>query len=201
MTLKTLFVMAVGSIGVLTGCATPTPVAGTPDYSNSPIKLSVFEEGSGQEAKHVFCEDSKCPKRTQKFIAVPPPPVKKDSPSVDVQQALSETFTVHFRWAWARLDEAGQKELQTVLARLEGKQITSIDVSGRTDPTGGGLYNKKLALRRAQTVKESLIHAGVSASIIKTSAKKPCCDGDLKASPVVMQQLRRTDIEITITTK
>lgn len=81
------------------------------------------------------------------------------------------------------------------------QNLKMIEISGRTDPTGSLRYNQRLALRRAETVKAALVLAGYSASEIQTRAETPCCDGPLNASAKVMQQLRRADIQITITTR
>lgn len=190
--------LLVASIGLFSGCANQTPHE---TVSSAPIMLAVTQTGKGQNATHVFCEDGLCPARTQKVISVPPPAQKPLTTPVVQAPVKSETFKVHFRWSWAKLDESGEKELRSVVANIKDKQVKMIEVAGRTDPTGSRKYNEKLALRRAETIKTSLVKAGVSASIIKTSAQKPCCDGSLSSSPKVMQQLRRTDIEITITTK
>ena len=196
MNYKNIFVIA--SIGLFSGCATQTSQESVPTESN---KLSVTQAGKGKNAKPVFCEDGKCPERTPKVVAVPPPVRKPAVAPITLAPVNTETFTVHFRWAWAKLDESGEKELHSVVSRVKEKQVKKIEIAGRTDPTGSRKYNEKLALRRAETIKASLVKVGFSEALIQTSVQKPCCDGDLKASSKTMQQLRRTDIEITITTK
>lgn len=191
----------------LTGCASVGDMQAVP-------KLAVTQVGSGQQAEHVFCETTKCPQRTQKYLPAQPPaaePMRRPSARQEAPEATRATtiaqpqqpkrYKVHFRWGWSRLDAAGQKELQGLLADEVLKSAMRIDVSGRTDPTGSRHLNQKLALRRAQTVKAALVHAGVSADKITATAQTPCCDGNKEADTSAMQKLRRTDLDITIQTK
>lgn len=188
------FVSIAVSIGLLSGCASQPQGAA----QSGSGKLTVTQVGRGQNANHVFCEEGRCDERTPKVVAVPA--VQKQAPAPQKVLPAPEKFSVHFRWSWAKLDANGQKELGAVVSRIAGKPVKSIEVAGRTDPTGSKAYNKKLAKRRAETVKAALVKAGFPASVIHTNIQTPCCDGDLSASRAQMQPLRRTDIEITITT-
>lgn len=164
-------------------------------------KLAVVQTGTRQNAEHVFCEGDRCPQRTPKYL---PPPLPASKPQVQpvVEQAPKQVhFKVHFRWGWSRLDVAGRKEVEKVVASGLLNDAKNIEVAGRTDPTGPRKFNEKLALNRAKTVKAGLVMAGISADRIMAVAQNPCCDGDLRAAQAVMRELRRTDIDITITTK
>lgn len=182
---------------LLLGCSSPHPVKSTEaESTGSQIKLAIVQEGTSQRAEHVFCEYGTCPQRTQKIIALPVP---KSGPTI--QSPKTATYSIHFRWGWSRLDEDGTKELEKAVVGLRSLQnVKMIEISGRTDPTGSLRYNQRLALRRAETVKAALVLAGYSAAAIHTRAEKPCCDGDINASKQHMQQLRRADIQIIITT-
>ena len=165
-------------------------------------KLAVVQMGVQQNAEHVFCEGDRCPKRTPKYLPSPPAPAPKTQVQPVVEQASKQVhFKVHFRWGWSRLDAAGRTEVEKVVASGLLKDAKNIEVAGRTDPTGPRNFNEKLALNRAKTVKAGLVMAGISADRITAVAQNPCCDGDLRAAPAVMRELRRTDIDITITTK
>ena len=169
------------------------------DEQSSIGKLGVVQVGTKQNAELVFCEADKCPQRTPKFLPVPAQPAPAP---VKVAEAPKQVhFKVHFRWGWGRLDTSGIKEVDEVVSSGQLTNAKSIVVAGRTDPTGPLKFNEKLAVRRAQTVKAALVKAGVPAEAVTAVAQAPCCDGDLRASKKVMQELRRTDIDITITTK
>ncbi len=166
-------------------------------------KLGVVQASSAQYADHVFCETDRCPQRTPKYLPKPVEQKKVIAPAPSQQPALPQTasFKVHFRWGWSQLDADGRKEVESVTASSHLRNAKKIVVAGRTDPTGSRKANEKLALRRAETVKAALVLAGVSADAITAEAQAPCCDGDKKATQAVMRELRRTDIDITITTK
>lgn len=171
----------------------------------SPGKLGVVQVGSQQNAELVFCKSENCPQRTPKRLPPPPPAapvVKVSQAAVAVKEEPKQVhFKVHFRWGWSRLDTDGRKEAEAVVASGLLKDAKRIEVAGRTDPTGPRKFNEKLAVRRAETVKAVLVMAGIPADRITAVAQAPCCDGSLAASKATMRELRRTDIEITVTTK
>ncbi len=191
-------------LSFLAGCATsPTDVQDARTYQ---LKLAVTQTGLGQQALHSICEDGKCPERSRKVLAALPsgtPSALPDSRALLGNRVAESprSFSVHFRWGWSKLDGEGRSEVEQVVSFARGKEAKAILIEGRTDPTGGLKYNKKLAINRANTVKRALIEAGVPAAVIETKAQKPCCDGDLRRTREQMRTLRRTDIELTITTK
>ncbi len=169
-------------------------------------KLGVVQVGTKQNAELVFCEVEKCPQRTPKYLPPPPAPpapvaIQTPVPVEVIEAPVKAQFKVHFRWGWGRLDNTGRKEIQEIVSSGLLKNGNSIVVAGRTDPTGPLQFNKKLALRRAMTVRTALVQAGFPAESITAEVQAPCCNGDLRSSKEVMQELRRTDIDITITTK
>ncbi|BBN90785.1 OmpA family protein [Azospira sp. I09] len=166
-------------------------------------KFGVVQVGTKQNAELVFCETDKCPQRTPKFLppSAPPAPPPAPAPVKVAEMPKQVHFKVHFRWGWSRLDTDGRKEAEAVVASGLLKDAKRIEVAGRTDPTGPRKFNEKLAVRRAETVKAVLVMAGIPADRIAAVAQNPCCDGSLAASKAAMRELRRTDIEITVTTK
>ena len=180
--------------------------ASVPESERQPSsgKLGVVQVGAQQNAELVFCKSENCPQRTPKRL--PPPPaatvVTVSQAAVAVKEEPKQVhFKVHFRWGWSRLDKDGRKEAEAVVASGLLKDAKRIEVAGRTDPTGPRKFNEKLAVRRAETVKAVLVMAGIPADRITAVAQDPCCDGSLAASKAAMRELRRTDIEITVTTK
>lgn len=196
---------ALVSASLLSACATTeTPTIALVDSEHvvdqGRGKIGVAQMGAKQNAEYVFCDGRECPKRTRKLLPAPPL-AQKSQPSrlVEPNPLLPVQFKVHFRWGWSRLDKEGQIEVAKVVDAPGLKNAKSIVIAGRTDPTGSRAANEKLALKRAQTVKAALVMAGVPESVITAEAQAPCCDGDKTAAPEVMRELRRTDIDITIT--
>ena len=184
---------------MVTACAS-VPKA---DEQSPNSKLGVVQVGTKQNAELVFCTEADCPQRTPKYLPKPAEQPKKKIVSEPraTQEAKNLLYKVHFRWGWSQLDEEGRKEIDEIIKSGALKKAKKIEVSGRTDPTGSLKANQKLALRRAETVKSLLILAGLPAENISATAQKPCCDGDLRADKKVMQELRRTDIDIAIKEK
>lgn len=184
---------------ILSACAS------TPDSDRQAPggKLGVAQVGTQQNAELVFCKSENCPQRTPKRLPPPAPQVVAVAQAaVAVKEEPKQVhFKVHFRWGWSRLDTDGRKEAEAVVASGLLKDAKHIEVAGRTDPTGPRKFNEKLAVRRAETVKAVLVMAGIPADRIAAVAQTPCCDGSLAASKAAMRELRRTDIEITVTTK
>lgn len=191
--------IAVSLALILSGCASSP----NSDRQATGGKLGVAQVGTQQNAELVFCKSENCPQRTPKRLPTPAPQVVAVSQAaVAVKEEPKQVhFKVHFRWGWSRLDTDGRKEAEAVVASGLLKDAKHIEVAGRTDPTGPRKFNEKLAVRRAETVKAVLVMAGIPADRIAAVAQTPCCDGSLAASKAAMRELRRTDIEITVTTK
>ncbi len=185
---------------MLSACAStsePTKTEGNVTRTDN-VKLGVTQVGSRQNVELVFCDTEHCPQHTPKYL---PQPAAKQPAKSEASKPVQTHFKVHFRWGWSQLDNEGRKEVEAVASSGTLKNAKRIEISGRTDPTGSRKYNEKLAIRRAETVKAALVLAGVPAEGITAVAQAPCCDGDLNAAPAAMRDLRRTDIDITITTK
>ena len=185
---------------MLSGCASTSDQAKTEGSATKTesVKLGVVQVGTQQNAGHVFCDAANCPQRTPKYL---PQPAAKQQAKNEISTPVQTHFKVHFRWGWSQLDSEGRKEVEAVASSGMLKNAKRIEIAGRTDPTGSRKYNEKLAIRRAETVKAALVLAGVPAEGITAVAQAPCCDGDMNAAPAAMRELRRTDIDITITTK
>lgn len=193
---KTIFTAICAAI--LAACSS------VPEVETQPAsgKMGVVQVGYQQNAELIFCKSENCPQRTPKRLPAPVAPVVASKPPVVAKEEPKQLhFKVHFRWGWSRLDAEGRKEAEVVVASGLLKNAKHIEVAGRTDPTGPRKFNEKLAVRRAETVKAVLVMAGIPGDRITAVAQTPCCDGSQAASKAVMRELRRTDIEITVTTK
>jgi outer membrane protein OmpA-like peptidoglycan-associated protein len=91
-------------------------------------------------------------------------------------------------------------ENKELLSRIAGILLTSSDytvsVNGHTDDVGTEEYNQKLSLRRAQSVRDYLVEAGVSPDIITVNGKgksEPLVKG---TSPEARAKNRRVEIGI-----
>ncbi len=93
--------------------------------------------------------------RTRGRSGAPPPMTRVD--------ALSGP---HFAYAKAELTPEGQAKVRNVAQALNQYPNRRIQVNGYTDSTGDDARNQRLAERRADTVKQTLIESGVNPSRI-----------------------------------
>lgn len=193
----------------IAGCATTTNGNGLDSTNEAQgSKYRVGQMGPVEAKDFVLCKGADCSPRSEKFIAVTrrvpvvAAPVVPKEPAPKAEAIIpAPTFTVNFRWGWHRLDKEGERQLKAVLDYLANKPTPAkVVVAGRTDPTGPQSFNEKLAIRRANEVRQRLIAAGINGDLIQAVAQQPCCDGNPNAAATTLKKLRRTDIEITIKT-
>ena len=81
--------------------------------------------------------------------------------------------TALFDFNKAILKDQGKAELRNLgeSIRSQGMSVGDIDVIGHTDIIGNETYNHELSVRRAQSVKDFLVSAGVNADIIDVIGK------------------------------
>src|SRR5919109_142207 len=103
---------------------------------------------------------------------------------------------IYFDFKSARLRADAAKLLQDTAASMTRDETWTVLVTGYADVQGPAAYNKVLAQRRAETVKQFLVELGVPESSVKVAALGPeasLCDDPGK----VCQQLnRRVHLEI-----
>lgn len=173
----------------LLGCAVPKEPSHGDAFSDERIQQVSTATGP----KFVDCAVSHCPMRTPKSIggeepevriqapvvkAVPPSVAPAASVPVEVQQAheqLLKSATVHFKWNSADLGPSEKARLNELAPVL--KDAKRVRVVGRTDGTGAGHANDRLANKRAMNVLLYLrdVVNGVQDNKVELSSKGLCC--------------------------
>lgn len=111
-----------------------------------------------------------------------------------------------FAFGKSTLKADGKKQLDAFVAKLGGRKLDKVVVTGHTDRFGSAKFNQKLSQKRADAVKAYLAGKGVDAAKImtegkgssmpKTSAKQ--CDGKKSAKVIAcLAADRRVEIEAT----
>jgi OmpA family len=95
-----------------------------------------------------------------------PPPAPPPPPPV---QATS--FMVFFDWDRYNLSTQAENTLAQAANAYKTTGSARVTATGHTDTTGSPTYNMALSLRRANTVKDSLVRNGVPASAITVIGK------------------------------
>lgn len=109
---------------------------------------------------------------------------------------VAPSFTVFFDWDKADLSARARDTIGQAAAAYKSKGGARVTASGYTDTSGPPHYNMALSLRRANAVKNALVHDGVRPEDIavvglgETSPPVPTADGVREA------QNRRVEIVI-----
>jgi OmpA-OmpF porin, OOP family len=135
------------------------------------------------------------------------------SPAAEVGQALQSisiaTDTL-FKFDKAAIDDLlpeGRRLLDDLVKRLaKFKSVERILITGHTDRLGSASYNLKLSEQRATAVKQFLIEAGFSTSLIQQAGAGESdplvtCSGDKATNDLLtcLQPNRRVDVRIKAT--
>jgi outer membrane protein OmpA-like peptidoglycan-associated protein len=110
---------------------------------------------------------------------VPAAPAPVVEPAVQPKEEIITIRDVHFEFNKAVLTSADKAQLDTVATRLKTEAANvQLHVSGHTDSVGSDSYNQKLSEKRANSVTDYLVGAGVSRSAFVS------VEGDGEARPV-----------------
>lgn len=85
--------------------------------------------------------------------------------------AENAMYLVFFDWDRSDIGTGAQSVLDAVAAEVAKNPPASISVVGHADTSGPDDYNERLALKRANNVKNALVQRGVDASIIMVDAR------------------------------
>ncbi|MBK5539452.1 OmpA family protein [Pseudomonas sp. TH05] len=144
----------------------------------------------------------KCP-HTPKGVPVdangcPPVPVAVVEEVVVVKEETIVIRDVHFEFDSARLTGADKTKLDTIATRLKQEAASAqLRVTGHTDSVGSDAYNQRLSDKRAHSVTDYLINAGVPrssfVSVSGAGESQPVADNKTAEGRALN---RRTEIKI-----
>jgi outer membrane protein OmpA-like peptidoglycan-associated protein len=83
---------------------------------------------------------------------------------------LPASGLVLFDFDRSDLNPEAQGVMNDIIADIKDRELSGIIIGGHTDTAGPADYNMELSQRRAQTVAEELIKAGIPARIVTTEA-------------------------------
>jgi OOP family OmpA-OmpF porin len=107
---------------------------------------------------HALCDPVKEPP--------PPPPVVQAPPPSGTK--LAHLGDAQFDFNRTEIKPAGRSMLDGVVKTMNQHADLRVVVEGHTDSVGSDAYNQKLSERRANAVRDYLVHEGISASRITT---------------------------------
>jgi outer membrane protein OmpA-like peptidoglycan-associated protein len=115
--------------------------------------------------------------------ATNPATPQQAAPPAAAAPAAAREFTVYFDFNKATLTSEGRDVIKHAAVAAQQGSFAHISVTGHTDTVGSAEFNQRLSERRADTVRQALIAAGVPANEItargvgKTELAVPTADG------------------------
>lgn len=97
-------------------------------------------------------------KPAPKMAPSPPPPAPAPAPQV-------LQYNLEFGFNKSRVNLATSKTLSSIIKEWKGKSV-KVKIIGHADTIGPEVYNRGLSLRRAESVKQTLIDMGINQNII-----------------------------------
>jgi OmpA-OmpF porin, OOP family len=82
-----------------------------------------------------------------------------------------KTFIVFFDFNQTALTDNAMSVIGEAVHAAKANGFVKVMVTGHTDTVGSDSYNQDLSLRRAQSVKDEMVHEGMDASAIVVDGK------------------------------
>lgn len=135
-------------------------------------------------------------------VAPPPPPAPavapRAAPAPQAPAASKVTYAADafFDFDKATLKPAGKAKLDDLVGKVKGINLEVIIAVGHTDGVGADVYNQKLSVKRAESVKAYLVSKGIEKNRIYTEGKgekQPVADNKTTEGRT---KNRRVEIEV-----
>jgi len=134
-------------------------------------------------------------------VEPPPPPAPAPAPTPKPEK-ITTASTVNFDFDRYVIRPDSRSKLDDLVGKLRDVNLEVIIAVGHADRIGSDAYNMKLSVRRADSVKATLVSKGIAASRIYTEGKgerQPVkdCKGDKKTKELIacLEPNRRVDSE------
>ena len=101
----------------------------------------------------------------------PEPTMVAETPAPQPMAPEEAMYLVFFNWDSADLSSGAKNVLEAVAKEVAKNTPSQIMVIGHADTSGDKAYNKRLAFKRANTVRDALIANGVSADIVSVDSQ------------------------------
>lgn len=173
-------------------------------YQPQPVRVATIVQDKADDGSTYWTSCSEdCPSPTRKTYA-PVRPFEQAAPKLALkmeEELKSLYYLAFFKLGSAELGPFAKESIKQMIP--EAKKAKNIVITGRTDETGPVVLNLDLAQKRAETVRDELVKAGVTAKIDIKTEIKPNSDlpqGALSAKVPDNKQAkaRRTEVQIQV---
>lgn len=130
-----------------------------------------WQENDISQCKNQFMEAMNALEGMVQPAPVPPEPmlpVEAPAAPMKVEEAM---YLVFFDFDKSAIASSGESVLDAVGTEVKSRSLNAVNVLGHTDRAGSRTYNNRLALKRANSVREALIKRGVDAGLIKVDGR------------------------------
>lgn len=130
-----------------------------------------WQDNDISQCKNQFMEAMNALEGMVQPAPVPPEPmlpVEAPAAPMKVEEAM---YLVFFDFDKSAIASSGESVLDAVGTEVKSRSLNAVNVLGHTDRAGSRTYNNRLALKRANSVREALIKRGVNASLIKVDGR------------------------------
>lgn len=108
-------------------------------------------------------------KELEGLVQQGPQPVKGDEPPPMLPEEAM--YLVFFNWDASDLSSGAESVLDAVAAEVKKNPPSQVSIQGHADTSGASEYNKRLAFKRANVVRDALVKRGVSADLMNVESK------------------------------
>ena len=138
------------------------------------------------------------PEAPKAVEAPPAPKAAAPAPAPQTPAASKVTYAADafFDFDKATLKPAGKAKLDDLVGKVKGINLEVIIAVGHTDSVGSDVYNQKLSVKRAESVKAYLVSKGIEKNRIYTEGKgekQPVADNKTTEGRA---KNRRVEIEV-----
>ncbi len=120
------------------------------------------------ECKNQFMEAMNALEGMIKPMAPVAPVAEVPSEPMKVEDAM---YLVFFDFDKSAVAASGESVLDAVGTEVKSRSLNVLNVVGHTDRAGARTYNNRLAMKRANAVRDALVNRGVDASLIKVDGR------------------------------
>ncbi len=185
--MRTQWLVTILVLTMIAGCAAQEKAVIPPAQEETTLRVVLLpdQEGrvgaitvkSAQEetllAQPYQAADVFAGKRIETTILDPAVVQKQFGQALSAQPPRPVSFTVYFIEGRDELTPESKLIMDTIKKELARRPFPQITAIGHTDRVGSVASNDKLSLKRAETVRQMLIQAGIAASLIDTAGRGP----------------------------
>ena len=183
----------------LTSCGLPTNVVILlPDEDGAVGKAAVHEGGStAQLDKPLAAVNAGSESSLGNVFTAQRPDVDGEFAGVlAATPRAPRVYLLYFLPGSTELDPRSRGDLAAASAAAKGTANVDISVVGHADATGSDAYNLTVSLKRAETVRDALVAAGLPGDLIEIDYHG--ANNPLVPTPRGVAELRNRRVEITI---